>query len=239
MIIIHTNDMHNHPGSKLEALVEKYRSNQEIILLDAGDAVSATNITCTTHEPILQKMSEMRYDAMTLGNREFHFSASGMRTTLQDAKFPVLCANLDITRGDLEYITPYIILDRWGMNIGIFGLTVPMITDKMKVKHLSVFRFHNPLKIAMEVVKTLRLNHKVDLVIALTHIGYSQDKELAASVEGIDLIIGGHSHTVLPEGEWVNDTFITQTGSHGKYIGEVHFAPDSSPKFRTQLVDSK
>ncbi len=239
MIIIHTNDMHNHPGSKLEAIVEGYRSNQEIILLDAGDAVSATNITCTTHEPILQKMSEMQYDAMTLGNREFHFSASGMRSTLQDAKFPVLCANIDMTRGELDYITPYIILDRWGMNIGIFGLIVPMITEKMKVKHLSVFRFHKPLKIAEEVVKTLRVDHKVDMVIALTHIGYSQDRELAASVKGIDIIIGGHSHTVLPEGEWINETLITQTGSHGKYIGEVHFEPESSPKFSAKLVDSK
>lgn len=222
------------------------------MLLDAGDAVSAGNITFHREgEPILDLMSSAGYDAMTIGNREFHFSQMGLRATLSRAKFPVLCANLrpvgspslctPLSPGSADdepvSLLPDIALSRYHLfenpaigRIVVFGLTVPMITERMLARKVSAYVFDAPIPTAARLVPYLRARFQPDLLIALTHIGLGKDRTLAESVPGIDLIVGGHSHNILPEGERVGETLIVQTGCYAHSVGIVTIARREEPE---------
>ena len=253
--ILYTNDLHNHlsvlQAEKLSRLRTEIGPNG--LLLDAGDAVGAGNITFRPGgEAILQTMSRIGYDAMTVGNREFHFSHIGFQTKLSMARFPALCANVRASRQHIPEsdrildgqthsatiqlpVIPYIVRD-FGDNrrIVIFGVTVPMITERMLVRKVSSFVFDDPIHAAALLVPTLRERFAPDLLIALTHIGIQKDRELAMSVPGIDLIIGGHTHVVLEHGEKVGKTWIFQAGCRGAYFGriEVRDPIRSDPKWQ-------
>ncbi len=236
LTILHTNDFHNHlteaQAHRLRLLRESLGANG--LLLDAGDAIASGNLTFRPGgEPILERMTEIGYNAMTVGNREFHFTRAGFHCKLFRAGFPVLCANVRPSgrleaetetaeapqslpiRRFLEHTTPF------GRRIVILGLTVPMITERMLSRKVSAYVFDPPLAVATKLIPQLRVQFQPDLLIALTHIGIAQDRALAAAVPGIDLIIGGHTHVVLEQGEQVGDTLIVQAGAHGHYFGRV------------------
>ena len=225
-IIYHTNDFHNHllpqQAERLKALRVDLGSGG--LFLDAGDAVSAGNVTYHAGgEPILETMSDIGYDAMTVGNREFHFTRAGFFAKLSKARFPILCANVraraEGTEGQLPTVkTMNASLDS-GIRITVFGLTVPMITEKMLVRKVSAYLFDDPIRTAELLIP--RLRPECDLLVCLSHIGIGKDRELAASTGGIDLIIGGHSHVTLPQGEWVRETLVTQAGWWGRSLGRV------------------
>ncbi len=220
--IVHTNDWHNGwSDARLEALREFL--TPETLYLDAGDAIKAGNVGVSLGgEPILDKLSGLGCAAMTLGNREFHVSRPLLQKKIAAARFPVLCANIrSKTEGGSVPTVPYKILTLGPVKVAVFGLTVPMVTERMAARHLSDFLFDDPIKVASGLV--LELREQADLIIALTHIGIKSDERLAESVAGIDLIIGGHTHVVLEELKWVGGTPIAQAGSHGRFMGEVLF----------------
>jgi 2',3'-cyclic-nucleotide 2'-phosphodiesterase (5'-nucleotidase family) len=238
--ILHTNDFHNHLTSE-QATLLKQRVAALMgrgLLLDAGDAISSGNITYKPGgEPILDVMSDIGYSAMTVGNREFHFSRAGFHSKLSKAKFPILCANVRLSHCDQDseatedhelrlerdppvYPWRLFILDD-GFRVIVFGITVPMITEQMLVRKVSAYVFDDPLLTAERLVPRLKTEHSPDMVVAMTHIGIRFDRLLAEQVEGIDLIIGGHTHVVLPEGERVGKCLIVQAGSHGRLLGTV------------------
>jgi 2',3'-cyclic-nucleotide 2'-phosphodiesterase (5'-nucleotidase family) len=114
-------------------------------------------------------------------------------------------------------VVPHIILPIGGVTVAVFGVTVPMVTARMKAAALSQFLFDDVVVAAKRQV--LELRYRADILIALTHIGLPQDRKLAEAVPGIDLIIGGHSHNTLTEPEIVNGIPIVQTGSHARHFG--------------------
>ena len=224
VIILHTNDFHNHllpkQANRLKALRAELGAGG--LLLDAGDAISASNVTYhPAGEPILDTMSDIGYDAMTVGNREFHFSQTGFHAKLSRARFPALCANIRARGEDTRLpVSPYISRTAAsGARVAVFGLTVPMITERMLVRKISAYVFDDPIKTAARFVPELRPH--CDLLVCLSHIGIGRDRELAASVDGIDLIIGGHTHVTLPEGERIGNTLVTQAGWWGHSLGRV------------------
>jgi 2',3'-cyclic-nucleotide 2'-phosphodiesterase (5'-nucleotidase family) len=225
--ILHTNDFHNHLTDAQAAKLKARRAElgDSGLLLDAGDAISSGNITYKPGgEPILDVMSDTGYDAMTVGNREFHFSQAGFFAKLSRAQFPILCANVRGSRpGESATklpVVPYIEKKVNDARVAIFGLTVPMITERMLSRKVSSYVFDDPLKTADRVVTELR--PKCDVLVCLSHIGLAKDRELAERVPGIDLIIGGHTHAVIETGEMVGETLIVQAGWWGKYLGTIH-----------------
>lgn len=222
--LLHTNDFHNRLTSTQAARLGALRRALGAggLLLDAGDAISAGNLTYRPGgEPILEQMSEIGYDAMTVGNREFHFSQVGFCAKVHRARFPVLCANVRVRNPatPLPVVPSISRILSGGLRIALFGLTVPMITERMLARQVSAYLFDDPLATAARLVPTLR--HRCDLLVCLSHIGLSRDRELAARVPGIDLIIGGHTHAALETGERVQETLIVQAGCYGKYLGTV------------------
>jgi 2',3'-cyclic-nucleotide 2'-phosphodiesterase (5'-nucleotidase family) len=222
-IIFHTNDFHNHlkPEQVIRLKALRAELGSEGLLLDAGDAISAGNVTYHAGgEPILTTMSEIGYDAMTVGNREFHLSQSGFHAKLSNASFPILCANVRSQGESPLPVVPYITRTvRSGLRIIVFGLTVPMITERMLVRKISSYVFDDPIAVASDIAPALR--PECDLLVCLSHVGVAKDRELAASVNGIDLIIGGHTHVTLPEGERVGESLIVQAGWWGHSLGTV------------------
>lgn len=243
LTILHTNDFHNHLS---EMQAEKLRImrlelGNRGLLLDAGDAVGSGNITFLPGgEPILDKMNTAGYDAMTVGNREFHFSAMGFRAKLSRAKFPILCANITLNKPTAASdsaltdqieglpVSSHKLFETTAGKVLVFGLTVPMITARMAVRKVSASLFEDPVSFASKFVPHLRAQYHPDLLIALTHIGIKQDHILAERVPGIDLIISGHTHVVLEEGEIVGDSMIVQTGCFGRSYGVIEVYSDCS-----------
>jgi 5'-nucleotidase len=233
--ILHTNDFHNHLSDAQAKVIRTTKDSLEnVLLLDAGDAVSAGNIGVRPGgEPILTRMSDVGYDAMTLGNREFHVADSLLRAKIGKARFPILCANLRWRedRGEALPVTPHLITTLPnGLRIGVFGLTVPMVTPRMAARVVSAFLFDDPVTIAAHQLEIL--HPQADVVIALTHIGIREDERLARSCPQIDLIIGGHSHVVLPEPQVVSGVPIVQGGWFGHYLGHVELAQNDRSEWQ-------
>ena len=175
--ILHTNDFHNRIIPALVAQLKRLRQDlgSNGLLLDAGDAVGSRKYVTFRPggEPILDAMTAIGYDALTVGNREFHFSRFGFQTKLSRARFPVLCANVRFTgefagAGRLP-VCSYISSDLAGwFRIVVFGLTVPMITARMASRHVSAYVFDDPIKVGTELAARLRSELRPNLAGALT-----------------------------------------------------------------------
>ncbi len=211
------------------------------LLVDAGDAVASGNITYHAGgEQVHDLMNRARYDIGAVGNREFHFSRVGFKSKLSRANHVKVCANVRAVKAPLTNwteedgaaafgsesaelpTTPFHVHESpSGWKVLVIGLTVPMITERMLVRKVSAYLFADPIQTAQEMLPLLQERYQPDVVVALTHIGLSRDRILAERVPGIDLIIGGHSHDRLENGERVGDTLIVQTGAFGKSVGVV------------------
>jgi 2',3'-cyclic-nucleotide 2'-phosphodiesterase (5'-nucleotidase family) len=127
--------------------------------------------------------------------------------------------------GGLEGVKPYVLLKRGGMDIAVIGVITPETPYMTKPAHVSDLSFQEPASVLPDLVQKVR-REGAGLVIVLSHLGLDADKELARQVSGIDVIVGGHSHTVVSEPVRVNDTLIIQAGSYGAYVGALSLEVD-------------
>ncbi len=226
--ILHTNDLHNRlDAASAGVLSAEKAGRQDALLLDAGDAAWAGNIYFRPGgEPILGLMSAAGYDCMAVGNREFHFTEHGFQSKLSQASYAKLCANVRPASGASLPVAPSVLLQRCGITVGIFGLTVPMVVPHSRVAAFSAYVFDDPIQCGVRMAGELR--ERCDLLIALTHIGLAQDRRLAQEAPAIDIIVGGHSHNKLEHGEVVNGVRIVQTGAHGRFYGVVELEKNSA-----------
>jgi len=220
--------------------VKKARSNP-VIVLDAGDFLmgSLFHMVCRDEALELRLMKEMGFDVTTLGNHEFDLRPEGLArivmTAAQNDRMPALVAsNVVFDKEDKrddsleavfvkQIIKPYIVLKREGLRIGVFGLMGLDAAEKSPFA--SPVKFADPIETSRRIVKRLQEIEKADLIVCLSHSGLSEDREksedviLARQVEGIDIIISGHSHTRLEEPILAGNTIIVQTGAYGKFVG--------------------
>jgi 2',3'-cyclic-nucleotide 2'-phosphodiesterase (5'-nucleotidase family) len=217
--VLHTNDFHGRLTPERAAALRTVREEHPgSLLLDAGDAVSAGNLGFRPGgEPILDRMSELGYHAMTVGNRESHPRKEVFSHKVREARFPVLCANLTPRPGATNPTRPWTTLAVEGGRVAVFGLTVPMFTRKMWAQALCDYLFEDPVDTARALVP--RLREEADAIVALTHIGLQRDQALAAEVPGIDLIIGGHTHADLASPLIVEGVPILHTTAYAFYVG--------------------
>ena len=226
---------------------KKTRTNP-VLTLDAGDFTMGSLF----HMPIREEAFELRllkamgYDAITLGNHEFDLKPAGLASILRTAKVKdglpqIVSANpvFDRQQASLSQLAdafteagvkPYIVLQRNGMKIGIFGI---LGKDAVEVSPFAKpLTFRDPVETARDMVAILRNQEKVDIVICLSHGGLrdnpkkSEDVILAQKVPGIDVIISGHTHTKLDKPITVSDTIIVQAWCYGKQVGILDIAYD-------------
>ena len=267
IVIVHTNDMHSHidpfaidhpkyPGlggmAQRAALIDSLRKEHgEILLLDAGDIFQGTPYFNYFNGHLeFELMSKMGYDAATMGNHDFDIGMDGFATALPKADFPFICSNYNFTDTLLEGKTvPHKIFRRNGIKIGVFGLGVEL-SGLVDTRLCKGVRYEDPLKVAAEKAHHLRQEKKCDLVVCLSHLGYAyehkkvSDQHIATEVEGIDLIIGGHTHTFLeqpaefPKNEH-QSTYVNQVGWAGVKLGVLKFELAKEKKIKGVSLGSK
>jgi 2',3'-cyclic-nucleotide 2'-phosphodiesterase (5'-nucleotidase family) len=219
LTVLHTNDFHGtlDPARAERLAALKADAREGAVYFDSGDAIKAGNLAIPVRpERAWELLDFAGCDASTLGNRETHVLEAAFRAKLAGARHPIVCANLRQKDG-ARPLPSHVILERGGLRIGVFGVMVPMVTDRMASRHASAFLWDPPLPAAKTQVEELR--GQVDCLIALTHIGHRQDLELAASCPELDFVLGGHSHTIVPEPVRVGQCCVCQGGSHGRFVG--------------------
>jgi 5'-nucleotidase len=232
--IVHTNDTHarveagSYDGmglDKVATIVNNVKAaNPNTLVLDAGDALHGQTIaTLVEGESIIKIFNEIGYDAMTAGNHDFNYGKERLLELADMANFPILGAN--VYKANYENFLPeYVIKEVGGVKVGIFGLATPETKFKSHPKNTEGLEFFDSVIIGKLMVA--KLQDKADVIVALSHLGLDQSSTersdlIAEYVDGIDLIVDGHSHTVLEEGMMVGDTMIVQAGEYDKNVGRV------------------
>lgn len=273
--ILHTNDQHsriepfdasysknpNQGGFARRAhLVSEIRKQEKnVLLLDSGDIFQGTPyFNMFGGELEFKLMSMMGYDASTMGNHDFDNGLEGFLKVLPNAKFPFICSNYDFKNTILDGKTiPYKIFNKEGIRIGIFGVGIEL-DGLVGKKQYQETVWHHPVEVAQQYAEMLRNDKKCDLVICLSHIGYSYqgentdkicDIDLAKATDGIDLILGGHTHTFLPEPQQLinrkgKTVLVNQVGWAGLLLGRIDFYFDQQKNIKNiawnnQVIDDK
>lgn len=233
--ILHTNDMHGFfvegaydgmGAAKMMTFFDKMRAlSANTLTLDAGDATQGANIvTLTKGENAIKILNALSYDAMTLGNHEFDYGSEQLLKNITAADFPMLAANITVTATGKDYATPYIIKEVDGLKVAIFGLATPETTYKTHPDNVVGLTFKDPFETAKALVPTLKA--QADIVIGLVHLGdegeYVNSK--LAGIEGLDVVIDGHSHSTYANGKLVDGLLIASTGEKTKNVGVIELS---------------
>jgi 5'-nucleotidase len=251
LTILHTNDVHSRiepfpeDGSRnaglggvarRASLIKQIRAEEEqVLLLDAGDIFQGTPyFNLYGGELEIKLMSKLGYDAATMGNHDFDAGIDGFEKQLKHANFPFLIANYDFSGTVLEGKTqPFKVFQKGALKIGVFGLGIAL-EGLVEVSNYGQVKYLDPIPVANQIANQLKQEQQCDLVICLSHLGYSykdnkvSDKVLSDQTSGIDLIIGAHTHTFMtaPEirknkqGEEVR---IFQVGFAGINLGRIDY----------------
>ena len=249
LVVLHTNDEHSRVEpfpmdggrnegkggvAKRAALISKIRAAEEnVLLLDAGDIFQGTPyFNFYGGELEMKLMSEMKYDAATIGNHDFDGGMDGLLKQMPHANFPLLNVNYDFSDTVLaRKIEAYKIFNKGGIKIGVFGVGIEL--EGLVPKKLYGNTIYNdPLSTANNTAKLLKHELDCDYVICLSHLGFKyenstiSDHTLAASSSDIDLILGGHTHTFLREAIKLpnavgKDVVVNQVGFAGIVLGRL------------------
>lgn len=233
LTIVHTNDTHARIESgnniigfaKISTKVTELRAaNPNLLLVDVGDTFHGQTIaTLVKGESVVKVMNAMKYDVMVPGNHDFNYGKDRLLELRDMLDFPMISANITTEMGT-HFLPGFTIKEIDGVKIGIFGLTTPETAYKTHPKNVEGLTFDNPIERAQVMVDLLKDN--VDLVVCIGHIGEDAgseftSKKIIAAVDGIDVFIDGHSHTVKPDGEVIGDTLLVQTGAYDANLGIV------------------
>ena len=261
LTVLHTNDIHSHiagvdkygnacfeePGcrggmGRIAAAIRSAKTkNDNVIALDAGDQFQGTLFYSVNKWPMLAEVdAHMPYDAMTLGNHEFDEGCADAGAFTRSVPFPVLAANLapkqecPMRHGRTK---PYIIRRIRGVPVGIIGIANDEVVELAAACPFTGFeKAENALSRAVKELEGQGVRH----IIALTHLGLPEDRRLARAVEGIDVIVGGHTHSFLGPGSEEGPYPIVERSPEGNpvlvvtakraavYLGELHVAFDTS-----------
>ncbi|MEN8078304.1 choice-of-anchor I family protein [Clostridioides difficile] len=234
--IFHTNDVHSRVDnySKVKAYIDNYENK---LLVDAGDTFHGQSIaTLESGSSIAKILRAMGYSAMVPGNHDFNYGQDRLNELGVEAGVEILASNVKLN-GVAKY-SEYTIEEVDGVKIGIFGLATPETAYKTNPNNVSDLDFGNMdsiVKDAENMVEKLN-DENVDVIVALSHLGIDSDSkvkatDIAKAVDGIDLIIDGHSHSILEsytEFNKISDTKVTSTGEYLKNLGQVEITLDDN-----------
>jgi len=214
----------------------KRREGEPLLLFDAGDFLGGAPFAWLAlggHAAELTIMQEMRYDAVTIGNHEYDYGADVLAQYLLRAGYPQAHQKTLVLASNTEAPSDHTLAARGlyrdtgifelgnGLNVGVFGLMGRKAI--LAMGETGDMRFLDQHQTTRRIVGELR-EQGVDVIVALSHCGLDEDRELARRAVGIDIIIGSHCHTTLSEPILLNGTIIVQTGRFGEYLGQLELA---------------
>lgn len=246
LTILHSNDIHGDflseiQGNKGEligglSLISGYlkkvrQEEQNVLYLISGDMCQGSMID-TEYKGIstIEVMNYLAPDVVTLGNHELDYGLPHLLFLEKMANFPIVNANLYIKKYQKRLMNPYLILNVDGFDVMFIGIITEEVLKSLKLSS-DIGTFVGLEDAATEVGKICNSykNEDIDLTILLTHIGFEEDKKLAEMLDpewGVDMIIGGHSHTVLDQPALVNNILIAQAGTGTDQIGRFDIVVD-------------
>ncbi len=251
LTILHTNDFHSHMDpfpndaarnageggmAKRAAMIQQIRTEQKnVLVFDAGDIFQGTPyFNYYKGEVELKLMTEMGYDAATIGNHDLDNGLEGLNSQLKNAGFPFINSNYDFSETILAgKILPYKIFKKQGIKIGVYGLGIEL-DGLVSKQNYGRTKYLDPLETALKMEKFLKEEKKVDLIVCLSHLGYAykekkvSDLVIAAQTYHTNLVIGGHTHTFLKKPEDVTNksgetVLVNQVGFGGLILGRIDF----------------
>src|SRR5574344_2708035 len=249
LLIYHTNDTHScvMPMNKnladtlfagrggflrrLSMIIQERKSTPGLLLFDSGDfSQGSSYYTLFKGDVEGGLMNMMHYDAATIGNHEFYFGVDNMVRLFKKAQFPIVCANYDFSDSPLkDIVKPYVVIVRNGVKIGVLGLG-PKLSGLVFESNYKGVKYLDPAPVAEKVSAYLKNELKCDVVICLSHLGWSEDecddKYMISHTRNIDLVLGGHSHSYFTnlryekneDGLYIPDD---QNGKHAAFIGKI------------------
>lgn len=250
LFIVHTSDTHScidpispnfgdtaqaNKGGYLRrvVLLEKIRKEhpEKVLLLDCGDfSQGSVYYNLYQGEVEVKLMNLMRYDACTIGNHEFDYGLDNLARLMRMAEFPFVCCNYDFTGTPCEgLVKPYIIIERAGVRVGILGVC-PQPEGLVTKHNYEGMRYTRPAQAAQPVIDRLRGEEHCDIVVCLSHLGWGEaqdmDPDFIANTTGLDVVLGGHSHTYFDEPKYVNDkqghqVLVDHQGKNARYLGTI------------------
>lgn len=231
LILLQTSDVH----SRLEPITQKgdrnfdeggfvrratflqqfRKEHRNVLLFDCGDISQGTPYyNLFKGEVEFKLMNEMGYDAVTIGNHEFDFGMENMARLFKMAQFPIVCANYRLDGTPLEgLVKPYVVLEKEGLKIGVFGLGARP-EGLIQADKCEGVIYEDPVAVSNEVAALLK-EEGCDVVVCLSHLGIQQDERVIAKTRNIDVWLGGHSHTFMKKPK-------TYLNADGKEVTLMH-----------------
>jgi len=236
LTFLHSNDFHGRVISGVDfddpsrgglaraaTLVREIRAQSpNTIFVDSGDLMHGSPVEFMSKgASMIAALNASGVELSIPGNHEFDWGQDNTQSKMEDAHFGWLSANVIDTRSGapLSPARPYVIRQMGPVKVAFFGLTTLDTVDLEWPPFIDHLKFEDPILTAMKLVPELR--SKADIVVALTHLGYAKDNELAVLVPGIDVILGGHSHTLISDRRNLLGVQIAQTGFYGQYLGRL------------------
>ena len=264
LTVLHTNDMHCHidpfpedhaefPGkgglTRVATMVTEIRKeNPNVVLFDGGDLFQGTPyFNYFKGDLMVQVMNKIGYDAGTIGNHEFDNGLPDILSAVKHAGFPLISSNYDFSDTILDgFVKKYHVIKKSGLRIGIYGLGIEL-QGLVGKQNFGNTKYLDPLKVALEMEKLLKNDCRCDLVVCLSHLGYSyehskiSDLTLAPQTRYTDLIVGGHTHTFLPKPTIVQNAanksiVVNQAGWAALNLGRIDFAFDKAGKVKEPII---
>ena len=249
LTILHTNDTHStimplHKNladtmladrggflRRMAMIEEERQKDPDLLLFDSGDfSQGSAYYSLFKGDVEIGLMNRMGYDAATIGNHEFDFGLENMVRIFKQARFPIICSNYDFADTELKNIVkPYVIIRRKGVKIGIFALCPPL-EGLVFTKNYGPLRFLDPIEVTNQMVDILKRQKKCDYIICLSHLGWERsvypDERMIEGTSGVDLVLGGHTHTYFDRLEYVNNIDdkpvpVDQNGKHAAFVGKL------------------
>ena len=249
LTILHTNDTHStilplgrnladtmlaDRGGYLRRIAmlnEERQKDPQLLLFDSGDFSQGSAFYSMFEGDVeIGLMNQMKYDAVTIGNHEFDFGLDNMIRLFKMAQFPIVCSNYDFADTELkDLVKPYVVLKRRGVKIGVFALCPPL-EGLVFTKNYGPLRFLDPVEVTNQMVDILRNQKKCDYVICLSHLGWQvseyPDNRFIEQTRGVDLVLGGHTHTYFDELQYENNADgrpipVDQNGKHAVFVGKL------------------
>ncbi|MHB8109852.1 MAG: bifunctional metallophosphatase/5'-nucleotidase [Syntrophorhabdaceae bacterium] len=201
---------------------EQLRKEKPSIFLAAGDMIQGnTWANMFEGKPVIEAMNAMRFDAMVVGNHEFDFGKDVLVQRIGEAGFPVLAANV----AGLNLVSPYTIKEVNGIKVGIIGVVTEETPTATHPRNVAGLTFAPVSKTVERYIAELK--DKTDIILVLSHIGYNADMILAGMVNGIGVIVGGHSHTKAVKHVMIGNTVIVQAWEHALVLGVLDLTIES------------
>jgi len=224
------------------AIEEERKLTPRVLLLDAGNALTGQSLADATRgKVIIEAMNRLGYTAMTIGEVELQLGLEELTARMQEAKFPMLSANVMVKSTGKPLAQPYTVVELGRLKVGILGLTndnaaqiaaASGVGGATPASVADQFTVTDPLQAARRFLPELAAQS--DIVVLLSHMGLDMDQRLAQEVAGIAVIVGGSTRRVLDSPLVVQETLIVQAGYDGEWLGRLRLKIDGKKVVRNE-----